>query len=150
MATITLKGAAEKEIILNGKYRETGATALADDGLTDVSSAIVITDDIDAGTIGTYEVTYTLPANVTGDEFEVAVETTETRELIVISPEGVIDTTFDLGDVSRTGEDISGSTFDKILDAVDNDPEANPVPESASAHFSETALDPYERQHSKP
>ncbi len=150
MASIVLIGSAEKEIITNGKYKETGATALADNGITDVTSSLLITDDIVTGVEGTYTVTYTLPANITGGDDEVAVETVETRTVLVADAEGVIDTTFDLGDEDRKGRDIAGTKFDILLDAVDNDPEANPLPPEASAYFSETAMDPYERQHSKP
>ena len=145
-ATIKIIGALSKETIVDGSYRESGATALQVDGTTDATGDIVITDDINLAVAGSYTITYTLPEASTG---EVAGNIVETRSLEVIAPVGVIDTTFDLGDETRRGEDISGSGFDKMLDAVDNDPVTNPLPAQASAYFSETAMDPYERKHSK-
>lgn len=146
MATVTIKGALTKEVIENGTYRETGATALADDGITDVSGAIVITDDIVIGTAGAYTVTYTLPQNLSGDEFEVAVETVETRAVNVIAAVGNVDTTFDLGDENRRGDSTSGTAYDALVDAANA---GTPPAGNSSAYFSELALDPYEVKHSK-
>lgn len=142
-ATITIKGAASKEVIQDGIYRETGATALQVDGITDATADIVITDDIVLGTPGAYTVTYTLPEASTG---EIAGDIVETRSVTVVAKVAPIDTTFDLGDENKKGGDTSGTKYDNLVDAAIA---GTPPAEASSAYFSDTALDPYEVQHSK-
>lgn len=146
MAIVTVKGAQTKEVILDGTYREYGASAVADDELTDVTPALVITGIVNTATAGEYTITYTLPANVSGDEYEVAVETVETRTVTVVAAAGNIDTTFDLGD-EVNGESTAGTKYDNI---VDSSRVGTIPPETSSAYFSEGALDPYEVKHSRP
>ncbi len=153
MAIITLNGAAELEIIIDGQYKESGVIAIADDGITDVSSDVETTTDLDLGTAGAYTVTYTLPANITGDEFEVALEVVETRTVNVIAkdlvaPMGNVDTTFDLGDEDRTGTDTSGTYYDVISDDQRGRRDHS-APDNIAAHFDEGSLDPYEVKHSR-
>ena len=145
MATIKLRGGSVKEIIQDSTYKDGGFKALSDTK-ANVSSAVIITDDINPAVPGDYTVTYTLPVNVSGDKFEVQVEVVETRTITVVAPEGTIDTTFDLGDESRTGVDTSGTTYDQVVDAASAGTEVSPT---QAALFDEGALDPYEVKHSK-
>jgi len=126
MALITIKGAINKEVVQNKKYRETGASALADDGVTDVTSSIEITSDLDISTPGIYAVIYTLPQNLSEDS-EVLQETIAVRTIEVI-PTDVFDETFKL--------DIE-TPKPKVV-------EKSEILETSSAYFSELSLDPYE------
>ena len=135
--THTLNGAASKEVAENGTYREYGSTATGDNG------DIVYSNDWDqanTATPGTYTITYSAI-----DDTAVA-NTAVTREIVVVANVGNIDTTFDLGDVSRTGSETTGTKYDDLVDAARTGTAPSQV---SSAYFSGLALDPYEVANSK-
>ena len=144
MATIKIIGASTKEVIEGGTYRESGSTGLSDNGLVELTPTI--TDDINLAVAGAYTVTYTLAQNLSGGDDEVAVETTAARAVVVIAAVGTVDTTFDLGDASRSGAETSGTRYDTIVDDARSGINAG---NESSAYFSELALDPYEVANSK-
>lgn len=139
-----LIGGASKEVIQGGKYKESGSK-----GTTDLVGGTVQstnTGPVNTAIPGVTVITYTLTEY---DSLGVAtgvVDSTVTRTVTVLAPAGEVDTTFDLGDEDRKGNDTSGTTFDAIVDAA----RAGTAPSHTSAaYFSETALDPYEVKHSK-
>ncbi len=142
MAGLILNGAEDQEIILDGSYIELGASATDVDGTETTIQPNVALDTSDLNSGSPHVLVYDFTDTDT-TAYQV------TRDVTVIAPVGVVDTTFDLGDENRAGDNISGSAFDTALDLNASDAEANPLPASSSAWFSETAMDPYEVASSK-
>ena len=137
-ATVTIIGGTPKDVIENKVYKESGAKAKDTNG-KNVSNKIVITGAVDTSTIGSYTVTYTLPAADAGEGSDVV----STRTVQVIAAVGTKDTNFEIGNESKRYQDTSGTKYDQVIDSG-LAPDAN-----MSALFSETAFDPYEVQHAK-
>ena len=117
--------------ILGGTYDNLSTDVLTSDSTNEI---VNVSGEVDTNTLGTYVVTYTATDDA-GDGDVVFVET------VTVAAGTYIDTEFDLGNESRTGEDLVGTKYDQIVDAVHS---GTPVPASASAIFDEGALDPYE------
>lgn len=146
MATLTLVPNSGTVVENSGEFTSPTAaaiaTGLADDGSTSVAvnGPVPTTIDVDTVGIGSYNITYTIPQNISGGSDEVAVETTADYTLTVqaapTAPSGIDE--FIDGTTDRFGVDTAGNPMYK--DAVTNPP----ADEIQSSIFDENAMDPYE------
>jgi len=133
---ITLNGSTPVELTIGTTYTELGAA-------TDVAGGSITTSGTVSKKVGSYTITYTEKDNLNAET-----GITSTRTVNVVA-KGAIDTIFDIGDESRTGESTIGTAYDILVDKINagNGTSADFV--KAASISDETALDPYELKYSK-